>query len=183
MSLKSQIKNLQPGESFITKNTRTGIYVAAKRAGVEILTGVVDTGIKVTRKTTCKKTEPVSLAERVAELSPKDRLELFERFELCCGMNRGECVCDCTAESSVYIEGVTAFHNEMDDRQAKLAALREMMANPQPEPEPIEDVWKFVPGVQHFGETDQYYRGQVCGKRKRTVEVDGSDYERILRVV
>lgn len=51
-----------------------------------------------------------TLAERVAELSPTERLELFENFELCCGMNRGECVCPTipagTPLTDVYPDGM-----------------------------------------------------------------------------
>lgn len=181
MSLRTQIEQLRPGEVLITDKDRASVYIAAKRAGVEVTTAKNDNGIL----TVTRKGDTLTLADQVAALSPKDRLELFERFELCCGMNRGECVCE-PDDLSALSEGEASYIMAADDRQAKLEALREMINNPQPEPddpEPVEDVWKFVPGVQHFGETDQYYRGQVCGKRKRTVEVDGSDYERVLRVV
>lgn len=92
MSLRKQIEQLAPGETFtIPIGNRAPLFVAAKRAGIGITTQKVGTELIVTRKG-----EPVpelSLAERVTELSPKDRLALFENFELCCGMNRGECVC------------------------------------------------------------------------------------------
>ena len=95
MSLRKQIEKLEPGESIVLETSRSAVYVAAKRAGIRVATEIVPNDdfhfVQITRKG-----EPVpglSLVERVAELSPKERLELFAHFELCCGMNRGECIC------------------------------------------------------------------------------------------
>jgi hypothetical protein len=93
MSLTQQIKALSPGESFITKSPRTGVYVAAKRVNVTVKTDKVsDTETRITRVD-----EPAishSVLGQVKALRVADRLKLFESFELCCGMDRGQCVCE-----------------------------------------------------------------------------------------
>lgn len=191
MSLREQIEQLKPGESFTTVQGRAAVFVAAKRAGVEVTTSIADNGfhIMVTRKG-----EPVpelSLVERVAELSPTERLELFENFELCCGMNRGECVCLREADLTSTVLALPTLGDEvvsMPKRKLSLDELRDLMANPKAgetdsRSEPVDEDWRFTKDAPQFADDGNVYRKQVlapAGKKMRTVRVDADDHELIL---
>lgn len=129
LSLKKQIEQANIGESFLTDQARTGAYVAAKRARSTITTEEVGTQIRVT--VTGRQFGPkLSLVERVvadlSDLSVSERLEVFEKFELCCGMNRGECVCPpepiTASRAEAYVDRTE------DERQEAIDRLRGAVA-------------------------------------------------------
>ena len=85
------------------------------------------------------------LVEQVKALPVADRLALFESFELCCGMNRGACICEPEPVRTIP-----------DDRQAKLAALRAMIA-------PIESTPVTVPvqSNEWIDDPDTFENGEI----------------------
>jgi hypothetical protein len=90
-SLKQLIESTAIGETFTTSQTRAGISQAAKRAGVTVKTSGEKGNYQVTILTQVKHKR--SVFDIVHSLSIADRLALFEHFELCCGMDRGQCIC------------------------------------------------------------------------------------------
>lgn len=129
-NLAQQIKALSPGQSFTTTASRNGIYVAAKRAGITVSTSESNGQIVVTRAG--EKPKELTLLDRVKRLNVTDRLALFEHFELCCGMDRGQCICP---EEIIEAPQVSP----EDERQAKLAMLRgQTAAIENSEPKAVE---------------------------------------------
>lgn len=99
MSLRKQLEDLEIGGTLITGQNRTGIYVAAKRAKVNVTTSKQPDGTILITKTVWEEkpgselTYPEYAASIVKNLGASDRLLVFKEFELCCGMNRGKCIC------------------------------------------------------------------------------------------
>lgn len=202
-SLRQQLEKLNVGDSLLTTQVRTGIYTAAKRAGIQIKTEIVEGQTLVTR--TDESTPVQEALERVSRLSKEDRLEVFASFELCCGMNRGSCICvdESQREAIQEIVGTMrrdpfvafepASHAFPDDplqafiakAQAKKGIVPDTAIPVSPDIATIDD-WRFAPKEPTMWPDDgKCYRKQLLWplcKRSRIVEVDPDDQERILRV-
>ena len=188
MTLAQQIKALRPGESFNTNTTRNGVYVTAKRAGVTVKT---ETSNGITTVTRIDKPEPrkqITILDQIKELSIESRLELFEHFELCCGMNRGDCVCPAEVISQTMFVGKLETHPEnvpQNDVMAFIAKAQAAKGITQPIVAPVEiaDEWIFTKDAPQFADDGNVYRQQYLAsnpKRKRSVQVDEFDHEKII---
>lgn len=104
------------------------------------------------------------LVGKVKALRTSERLALFEHFELCCGMDRGQCVCE--AETGEPMQ------TPVDDRKTLLASLQAKIDGIQdgPKVEIIEDSWIEMPTTIENGETLYWHRkvkgSPVCYKRE-----------------
>lgn len=177
-TLKQQFEAMNTGETIVTKaNKRAVIFVTAKRAGITVTTKEIDGAFHVTKtgdvvETVTPKLPPrKSLLDQVRELSASDRLTLFESFELCCGMNRGSCICE--AES---IEIPAPLPTIADERKSVLNALQAKIDGIQsgsiaPKIETVDDHWIELPTTRENGDI-LYWRKKlksnpVCYKRER----------------
>lgn len=100
LSLKKQLESMNTGDVTVTTLSRNGVYVAAKRAGWKVKTlEQADGKIRVTvlEKIATTPKPKISQFDGVLQIvrdwTRETRLKLFEEFELCCGMNRGSCIC------------------------------------------------------------------------------------------
>ncbi len=106
---------------------------------------------------------------RLKVLSASDRLKVFESFELCCGMNRGSCIC----EAEEIAEPLPTI---ADERKSVLNALQAKIDGIQsgsiaPKVETVEDHWIELPTTRENGDI-LYWRKKlksnpVCYKRER----------------
>lgn len=108
------------------------------------------------------------ITAKVKALGISQRLALFEHFELCCGMNRGACICE--AETAQPSQPIT------DERKSVLNALQAKIDGIQsgsiaPKIEMVEDHWIELPTTRENGDI-LYWRKKlkgnpVCYKRER----------------
>lgn len=139
MSLKEQLEELEIGGSFTTDKSRAAVYVTASRALVKVTTKELANGkIEVTRivpgedngatngsSKVWKPETGISVAVKaLRDLRAADRLLVFAEFELCCGMNRGDCVCEPENEVFVPAEESAEAH-----KQAKIAGLKGLLGS------------------------------------------------------
>lgn len=129
---------------------------------------------------TVEQVKELTLADRVRDLNTEKRLELFAQFELCCGMNRGQCQCPAEVLPAQRVEATT--------ERKTVAELRELIApietGEQIAPvEPVSEDWLFTKDAPQYDDTGRVFRQQYLaplGKIRRTVEVDEDDIERII---
>lgn len=126
-------QQLKKGEPFNTETKQTGIYVAAKRLGLTVKTERIDDN--TIRVTFVDEPKEPTLINRIADLSPPERLALFEHFELCCGMNRGSCVCEAEQISQPIQPIVDERKSVLNALQAKIYAIQDHNIVPEPENE------------------------------------------------
>lgn len=127
MSLRKDIEAAEVGDVIVTKQTRTGVYVAAARAGVKISTKeLADGSTEITIVGEEAEIEPATpvgkdldLVAVIKNLSTRDRLLLFAEFELCCGMNRGECTC----EPEEFVVEVSPARKKIDELRDLIAPI------------------------------------------------------------
>lgn len=159
-TLKQRFESMNTGETIVTKaNKRAVIFVTAKRAKITVTTKEVDGCFHVTK--TGEITAPIeapkpkpqrTLADQIRDLSAADRLALFEHFELCCGMNRGACICEPeTVEIAKPLPTIT------DNRKDVLTALQAKIDGIQsgsiaPKVETVEDHWIEMPTTRENGD-------------------------------
>ena len=190
-SLKHQLQQADTGAVIITNQARTGVYVAAKRAGVTVSTRNVSTGIEITvGPRIVKAPEPKlsqfdSVLKIVQEWTTDTRLKLFEHFELCCGMNRGECVCPEETITSAAIDSPSQ-SGSMTDVFAFIAAAQSKKGIAQPIEAPQEavtDQWCFTSEKPQYADDCYVYRQQYLvsnPKRRRSVRVDEDDHDYLI---
>lgn len=158
-TLKQRFQSMNTGETIVTKaNKRAAIFVTAKRAGITVTTKEIDGDFHVTKtgdivETVTPKLPPKkSLLDQIKELSAAERLRLFESFELCCGMNRGACICEPeTVEIAKPLPTIT------DNRKDVLTALQAKIDGIQsgsiaPKVETVEDHWIEMPTTRENGD-------------------------------
>lgn len=170
-TLKQQFQSMNTGLTIVTEVDRATAFVNAKRAGITITTKEIDGKLHVTKTgdVIASSKPEKTLLDQVREITTADRLALFENFELCCGMNRGDCVCEIDKPS----QPIT---NEPKDAQIALET-----------PAIAYDVqWKFTPEKVWYDETNTPYRRQyhIANGRPvyRVVEVNEFDHEVIERI-
>jgi len=179
MKFTDELKQLKPGQSITTDKTKAVCYVTAKRCGLTIT--VTDNGDS--RTITLAGSQVDDVAARMKALATDDRLKVFESFELCCGMNRGQCICE--AETQIETLQAPQIVAPMDDKQARLQAARAALMSvgtkvfsPVEEAEPE---WQFTKDSPQYDDSGKVYRKQglmIGGRWKfRTVEVDCDDLD------
>jgi len=128
-----------------------------------------------------KRPKQKSLLELLQDTTAANRLKLFEHFELCCGMNLGQCICEEevieTAPVQAIAKPVTAPAG-MNDAMTRF--LAKMDSKPIVEEVEVED-WKFTKQAPQFADNGNIYRQQFRvsnGKPVyRNVEVDCDDLD------
>lgn len=176
-SLRSEIAKLEGGSALTTTATRAGISLAAKRAGVKVKVTKEGDVLKVTRIGEATGLE--AAIGTIKDLRPRERLRVFERFELCCGMNRGSCVCVSEKPDTVIPD-----NDRQDDRQATLANIRSLMtAGADRIGDHHLDDWRFTSDPPQYADNGNIYRRQalhpLC-KRSRTVRVALGDLDQVI---
>jgi len=167
MKFTDELKRLRPGATLTTEKTKAVSYVTAKRCGLSVT--VDDKDGKRIVKLAGHPTDDV--IARLKVLSASDRLKVFESFELCCGMNRGSCICE--AETIEITEPLPTI---ADERKSVLNALQAKIDGIQsgkiaPKIETVEDHWIELPTTRENGDI-LYWRKKlkgnpVCYKRER----------------
>lgn len=150
---------MNTGETMLTDANRATVFVNAKRAGITITTKAVGKQTEVTKTgdisapVVIPKLKPQrTLLDQVKELSSSERVTLFEHFELCCGMNRGECICEPeTVEIAKPLPTIT------DNRKDVLNALQAKIDGIQTgsiasKIETVEDHWIELPTTRENGD-------------------------------
>ena len=101
-----------------------------------------------------------TLADRVKELSRADRLALFDMFELCCGMDRGECICEPESIETVQkdVEPIPDKKPIQNALQAKIDAI----VSGETKPVEVVETWLEMPTTVENGET-LYWRRKPKG--------------------
>lgn len=165
MKFTDELKQLRPGATLTTEKTKAVCYVTAKRCGLSVT--VDDKDGKRIVKLAGHPTDDV--IARLKVLSASDRLKVFESFELCCGMNRGSCIC----EAEEITEPLPTI---ADERKSVLNALQAKIDSIQsgdiaPKIETAEDHWIELPTTRENGDI-LYWRKKlkgnpVCYKRER----------------
>lgn len=183
MTLKQQFEAMNMGETMLTEANRATVFVNAKRAGVVVSTTKFDdTRLEVTVLRTAKG-EEAPLVNMIRGLSVGARLDLFAEFELCCGMNRGECICP---------EEEIAIPVAVPDHQSRLERAREALAS-MGSPKALDsfvafepETWAFTSNNPTQQESGEWLREQYLvsnPKKRRKVMVDEWDYTSIIRVI
>lgn len=96
MSLRKDLEALVAGETLVTEQTRTAVYVAAKRAGVTVTTSVRPDGrteVIVTGTANPEIQLGPNLRELIGELPVRERIALLELWCAGCGFRTEQCVC------------------------------------------------------------------------------------------
>jgi hypothetical protein len=126
-----------------------------------------------------------TILDHVKELTTAQRMTLFDAFELCCGMNRGACVCE--AEAVQIVQSIPKVADEPKDALAAFIAKAQASKGIVPseiitQAEPIADEWIFTKDKPDFPDNGNVYRTQYLAanpKHRRTVRVDEYDYDLI----
>ncbi len=165
MKFTDELKQLRLGATLTTEKTKAVCYVTAKRCGLSVT--VDDKDGKRIVKLAGHPTDDV--IARLKVLSASDRLKVFESFELCCGMNRGSCIC----EAEEIVEPLPTI---VDERKSVLNALQAKIDGIEsgvnaPNIETVEDHWIEMPTTRENGDI-LYWRKKlkgnpVCYKRER----------------
>lgn len=114
-----------------------------------------------------------SLPTQMRAISTADRLEIFALFELCCGMNRGECICDpldySNAESVETLDLPNASVRLTEDmpldvsnHQDKLSALRDLLTQPKAITTEADGVWLDDPDTIENGDILHWHHRPKC---------------------
>jgi hypothetical protein len=128
-----------------------------------------------------------SLADHVRDLSTADRLKLFEHFELCCGMNRGDCICPDEPMRMTETVNVSPSLGNIGANPAMARFLSNLQTKPAETQETPKE-WQFSKKPVHYPDNGNAYREQgmmlPSGKWTfRQVRVDYDDVDRVIEVV
>ena len=118
-----------------------------------------------------------SLADRVRELDTDRRLDLFSKFETCCGQDSGNCVCEPVEIAPVEIRSDKL---SIDELRNLIAPIENVPLAPVTV---SEDLWKFTSDGPEFPDSGGVYRRQYLvsnPKKRRSVRVDEDDHDRII---
>jgi hypothetical protein len=167
MKFTDELKQLKPNATIATDKTKAVCYVTAKRCGLSITVDDKD-GKRIVRLAGSQTDDVI---ERLKALAVHDRLKVFESFELCCGNNRGSCICE--AET---LEPIQA---PIDTRKDVLNALQAKIDSIQNAPAKIEtiveDHWIELPTTRENGDILHWHKKPkgypVCYKRERDWDV------------
>lgn len=170
ITLKQQFESMNTGDVMLTKANRATIFVNAKRAKITVSTKTLEDQTQVTKTGELKAIKaPLAngkdaVIRAVFNLSTADRLKVFEAFELCCGNNRGSCICEA--------ETLEPIQTPIDTRKDVLNALQAKIDGITDTPKQIvvDDNWIEMPTTIENGETLYWHRkikgSPVCYKRE-----------------
>ena len=186
ITLKQRFEAMNTGESLLLDVKRPVIFVNAKRAKIAVSTKAVNGQIEVTKVGDLKAPLVIpklpkrkTLLEQLQATTSSERLRLFEHFELCCGMNVGQCICpEEIIETKPIVTPVIAPAG-MNDAMARFLSK----VDSGPIVEQIEEKWIFSSPKVDFADNGNAYREQYLfsnPKRRRTVQVDYDINDRII---
>jgi len=117
----------------------------------------------------------LTLTDQVRELSVADRLELFAEFELCCGMNRGACICPAEEIEIAPIASPPTGKLNLDQLKALIAPIENGEVMPTISA-PVEDVWIEDPVTYENGEKLFWHHRPKCKPviYKREIDYDSA---------
>jgi hypothetical protein len=188
LTLREHLSQLNIGDSFVTTANRAAIFVTAKRLNIKVTTTKDGTQTKVERVDISDSKSPIeSITDQLKYLPVADRLSVFESFELCCGMNRGDCVCPddvLDPPKTVMVASAPSFGNDLAAFIANAQAKKGIVSTPIVEDTgPQEPDWRFMKGEKpDYPDNGRCYRRQFLYGTKsiRTVEVDIDDIGGII---
>jgi hypothetical protein len=188
MSLTKQLKELGEGETLsLLLSQQKAVYVTASRLNIKVTTERDGDNLLVTRtKSDAPTVQPKSktILDQVRELPTDKRLDLFAHFELCCGMNRGACICPAEEIEIAPIASPSTGKLNLDQLKALIAPIEsgESIASASIASPIVED-WRFTKDAPQYDDSGRVYRQQYLaplGKRRRSVEVDADDLDSII---
>lgn len=161
------------GEKIVTNSNRPTIFVTAKRAKITVSTKAVGNQIEVTKTGDLsapaiipKLPKRKTLLELLQAATSAQRLKLFEHFELCCGNNRGNCIC----EAEILEPTQTPVDTRKDVLNALQAKIDGIQSGSIRSVQTIDDIWIEMPTTIENGETLYWHRkikgAPVCYKRE-----------------
>lgn len=160
MKFADKLRQLKPGERFETEKTKAVCYVTAKRCGLSIEVTEKD-GQRIV-KLAGSRTDDI--IERLKSLSTSDRLLVFESFELCCGQNRGQCICEPEPIQAPIIEKKSV----LNALQAKIDAIQSGVTSPV---QTVDDSWIELPKTRENGDVLSWHKKPkgvpICYHRER----------------
>lgn len=195
MSLRKDIEALKIGESMTIKGPRAAAYTAASRARVFISTKETEDGWTVITRKEPTEDDPFKTVVRpeigvklavltLRDLPTSQRLEVFSEFELCCGMNLGECTCP--DEEIVVNDRVISEQDEKLDRAKAIMAQFEENEGKLPGiPVVSEEIWEFTQDKPTHNDDGRWYRYQYLvssPKKRRMVRVDEDNYQVVTKI-
>ena len=182
---------MNTGETIVVTATRPAIFVNAKRARIAVSTKAIGEQIEVTKTGDVsaplvipKRAKQKTLLEQLQSVTASQRLKLFEHFELCCGMNIGQCICPDEVVETVpvkAIESPVTVPSGMNDAMARFLAK----VDSKPVTEQIEDVWELTSDRATLNEDGRWYRYQYLTtnpKRRRLVIVDDENHNVVVKI-
>lgn len=176
MSLTKQLKALGEGEALtLETDQQKAVYVTASRLKMKVTTERKDDKLLVTRTSKSAPTittKEVTILDRVKALSVADRKTLFDAFELCCGMNRGDCICPEEIITPVQIVApVQCERLSIDQLKALIAPIESGEVMPTISA-PVEDVWIDDPPTYENGEKIFWHHRPKCKPVIKRREID-----------
>jgi len=195
MKLTQQLRALGEGDYLaIEPKLQTAAYVTAKRIGIQIRTEKHEDLIRIYRVRNGVNIATVEdVISVVKTLSDADRLAVFDAFELCCGMNRRECICEienvAIVEPALKCDEVIPAASVVAPagmNNAMAQFLAKLETKPIASPEPVEEVWQFTREPVEYHESGDVFRRQYPlsnPKLRRVVQVDMDNQNDIIRIV
>lgn len=192
ITLRQRFEAMNTGETIVVTATRPAIFVNAKRARIAVSTKAVDGHIEVTKtgdvsapRVIPKRAKQKTLLEQLQGVTASQRLKLFEHFELCCGMNIGQCICPDEVVEAMPVKAVESpviVPSGMNDAMARFLAK----VDSRPIVEEVEEVWELTSDRATLNEDGRWYRYQYLvtnPKRRRLVIVDEEDHNEVVKIV
>jgi hypothetical protein len=160
MKFADKLRQLKPGERFETEKTKAVCYVTAKRAGLSIEVTEKD-GQRIVKLAGSRTDD---LIARLKSLSTNDRLIVFEAFELCCGQNRGQCIC----EPEPIQTPIDTRKDVLNALQAKINGIQTGTISPA---QTVDDGWIELPTTRENGDILHWHKklkgNPMCYRRER----------------
>jgi hypothetical protein len=123
-----------------------------------------------------------TILDYVRELTTAQRMTLFESFELCCGMNRGACICEVETVAVKPIASPVIAPAGMNDAMARFMAKLDS----EPIIEQIEETWELTNDKATLNDDGRWYRYQYLTanpKKRRLVMVDEENYTDVIKII
>ena len=123
-----------------------------------------------------------TILDHVRELTTAQRMTLFESFELCCGMNRGACICEAETVTVKPIASPVSVPAGMNDAMARFLAK----VDSKPIVEEVEEVWELTSDKATLNDDGRWYRYQYLTsnpKKRRLVMVDEENYTDVIKII
>ena len=183
---------MNTGETLIVTASRPTIFVNAKRALITVSTKTKGKQIEVTKTGELsapaiipKRPKQKTLLEQLQDTTAANRLKLFEHFELCCGMNLGQCICEAEIIETMPVKVIqtpTIVPAGMNDAMARFLAK----VDSKPIVEEVEEVWELTSDRATLNDDGRWYRYQYLTsnpKKRRLVMVDEENYTDVIKII